>query len=101
MQTAVYLVHFKSSLKHARHYLGFVENSQRVIDRLHKHVNGNGAAITRAAAAAGIDLVLVRTWRGKSRKFERRLKLQKHHPRLCPVCNPGGYAGRSKHTRNE
>jgi hypothetical protein len=40
----------------------------------------------------------VRTWQGKSRRFERRLKLQKHHPRLCPVCNPHGYAKRTRRT---
>ena len=98
MQTAVYLVHFKQPLRHARHYLGFVEDSKKVIERLHRHLNCNGAALTRAAAAAGIGFVLVRTWRNKGRKFERRLKRQKHHPRLCPVCNPGGYAARSKRT---
>jgi hypothetical protein len=98
MQTAVYLVHFKQPLRHARHYLGFVENSKAVLDRLHRHINGNGAALMRAAAAAGIEFVLVRTWQGKSRRFERRLKLQKHHPRLCPVCNPAGFASRTRRT---
>ena len=90
METAVDLVHFDRPLHHARHYLGFVEDCQTVTDRLHRHVSGNGAALTRAAAAAGIAFVLARTWRGKSRRFERRLKRQKHHPRLCPVCDPGG-----------
>ena len=57
-----------------------------------------GAALTRAVSRAGIGLAIVRTWQGKSRRFERRLKNQKHHTRLCPLCNPSGFAGRTRRT---
>jgi hypothetical protein len=48
----------------------------------------------------GIVFVLVRTWEGKRTSFERRLKQQKHHSRLCPVCNPQGYLRRTVRMRD-
>lgn len=94
MATAVYLLHFDRPFKHARHYVGFVEEADKVASRLQRHADGDGAALTRA----GIGLAIVRTWQGKSRRFERRLKNQKHHTRLCPLCNPSGFAGRTRRT---
>lgn len=98
MATADYLLHFERSFKHARHYVGFVEDEGKVSDRLKRHADGGGAALTRAVSRAGIGLAIVRTWQGKSRRFERRLKNQKHHTRLCPLCNPSGFAGRTRRT---
>jgi predicted GIY-YIG superfamily endonuclease len=81
----IYLLHFDTPFHHAKHYLGFAENS--VEKRVERHQQGQGAALTKAAVAAGVKLELVRTWKG-DRRLERQLKNRKNTPRLCPVCNP-------------
>jgi hypothetical protein len=48
----------------------------------------------------GIRFLHVRTWWGKDKRFERKLKNQKHHSRLCPVCNPDGYVKRTTRMRD-
>jgi predicted GIY-YIG superfamily endonuclease len=81
----IYLLHFDPPFHHAKHYLGFAVNS--VDKRVERHRQGNGAALTKAAVAAGVKLMLVKTWEG-DRALERQLKNRKNTPRLCPVCNP-------------
>lgn len=85
MAQSVYLLHFDTPLKHARHYLGW---SIDVESRLKHHLKGTGAKIVAAAVRAGIKVSLVRQWVDKDRNFERQLKNQNNSPRLCPVCNP-------------
>jgi predicted GIY-YIG superfamily endonuclease len=80
----VYLIHFNTPYKHARHYLGYASNLDA---RLTAHINGNGARLMEVIADAGIHWQLVRTWDG-DRAAERKLKDQHNSPRLCPVCNP-------------
>lgn len=80
----VYLLHFDPKLHHASHYIGFAKSS--IEERVLQHQQGQGAALTKAAVAAGIELKLVRFWEG-DRALERRLKNQKNAPRLCPICN--------------
>jgi predicted GIY-YIG superfamily endonuclease len=80
----VYLLHFDPKLHHASHYIGFAKSS--IEQRVLQHQQGQGAALTKAAVAAGIELKLVRSWEG-DRALERRLKNQKNAPRLCPICN--------------
>lgn len=80
----VYLIHFDSPHRHAAHYLGFTKGP--VEDRLDEHRRGQGARLLQVINEAGIGWRLVRTWKG-DRKLERRLKRQRHGPRLCPVCN--------------
>jgi len=89
----VYLLHFSSPYKRARHYLGWTMHNLEF--RLAHHANGTGAGLTRAAAAAGITWQVTRTWVA-DHDFERRLHDQHNNARLCPVCNPEGWARRAK-----
>lgn len=82
----VYLLHFASPLRHARHYVGFTAGE--LAERLSDHAAGTGAKIMRAVRAQGIDFDCVRHWDGVTRAFERRIKLDKNVSRLCPVCTP-------------
>jgi len=86
----VYLLHFARPLGdpsnprgQAQHYLGSADDLEA---RLERHRQGNGAAIMRAALAAGITWEVARTWDG-GRDLERKLKRQHNSPRLCPICN--------------
>jgi hypothetical protein len=83
----IYLLHFDKPLKHARHYLGFAEES--VAQRVSKHRKGQGARLTQVVAEAGIDMQLSRIWPDADRNFERRLKNGKNVPKLCPICVVG------------
>ena len=89
----VYLLHFERPLGNpatphgqARHYIGSCWDLET---RCKEHAHGAGAAIMRAAGAAGIPWQVVRTWEG-GRKLERKLKARHDAPGLCPVC--GGRA---------
>lgn len=78
----VYLLHFSSPYKHARHYLGYTEDLQA---RMSRHLSGNGARLVEVVCSAGIVPVLVRVWDG-DRSLERKLKCRKNSPCLCPIC---------------
>jgi hypothetical protein len=83
----VYLIHFESPFKHAKHHLGWTEGPLEL--RLGDHRTGRGARLMKVVTAAGVDWRLARTWPDATRTFERRLK--KHSgTRYCPVCNPSG-----------
>lgn len=84
--STVYLIHFDPPYKHARHYMGWTDNG--VEQRLAEHRAGRGARLTQVAAAAGCELILVRTWSNTERAHERVLKNRKNAPRMCPLCNP-------------
>lgn len=84
----IYLLHFETPLKHARHYLGFTEMVGGLDARLAKHSSGHGARLMAAVSQAGIGFVLARTWKDGDRNYERHLKNSKNTPRLCPICNP-------------
>ncbi len=83
----VYLLHFATPYKHARHYLG---SSSHLDERLSLHKNGNGARPMEVIGEAGIGWELVRLWESDSREeslaLERRLKHRHESPRLCPIC---------------
>jgi hypothetical protein len=79
----VYLLHFASPYRHARHYIGWARNLEA---RLAHHRAGTGARLTAAASEAGIPFEVVRLWPGEDRHFERRLHNRKSGPRLCPIC---------------
>ena len=70
-----------------------IEAAAGAIRKLYRNLHTQ--TIDEHAEAAGIAFVLVRTWRGRDGRFEKRLKNQKHHSRLCPFCNPAGYAKRT------
>ena len=80
----VYLLHFSEPYKHARHYIGYADDLDA---RLARHRSGNGARLIQVIMDAGLDWRLARIWPDGDRKLERRLKNQKHGPRLCPICN--------------
>lgn len=96
MITAVYLVHYNHPRHHIRHGLRFISGPAKMVRHLHRHLDPD--AIDAQAAAAGTGFVLVRTWLGRDAAFERKLMRQKHHSRLCPVCNPERYARRTTKT---
>lgn len=81
----VYLLHFNTPYRQARHYLGFSDNLNQ---RLEAHKNGTGARLMEVINEAGIEWELARTWEG-DRKTEKALKRQKNSPRLCPICSGG------------
>ena len=89
----LYLIHLDPPLKHARHYLGFVQRRQdmtvdeAVATRLDYHRAGRGSRFLKAAYAAGCVLKVVRTWEDGTQNDERRLKGHSSTP-LCPICNP-------------
>lgn len=80
----VYLVHFHEKYRHCEHYLGW---SSDVDARQVRHKNGNGARLLQVLNENGIAYHVVRTWEGKTRSFERKLKRQKNSRRYCPICN--------------
>jgi predicted GIY-YIG superfamily endonuclease len=81
----VYLLHFDQPYKHARHYLGYSGNLEQ---RLAAHRAGYGARLMEVVAAAGISFTVARLWAEGDYQLEKRLKHQKHHSRLCPICHP-------------
>lgn len=83
MAQGVYLLHFSQPYKHAAHYIGF---AKKMNTRIMHHRNGTGARLTQVAVEAGIELITARTWEGKGRDFERRLKNCKKPSRFCPFC---------------
>lgn len=82
----LYVLHFAEPLgseKHrARHYAGYAVN---VYARFEIHLQGRGAAITRAARLRGIKIYIAAILPG-DRNDERRLKRQKNLKRVCPIC---------------
>ena len=89
LRRRVYLLHFydpttsdSARLHHAGHYCGMAED---VSARLAEHGTKHGAKLTYAARQAGLSWVVAAVFVG-GRSLERRLKAQKHGPRLCPIC---------------
>lgn len=82
----VYLLHFDTPYRHARHYVGFVNGAETLEGRLERHRRGDGARLIQVITRAGIGFRLARVWPDGDRNFERRLKNQKNSPRLCPIC---------------
>lgn len=96
MASIVYLVHYQQPRHHHRHAVCVLQAPAGVVRKLYRHLDTQ--PIDPLAREAGIRFVLVRTWGGRGEAFERKLKRQKHHSRLCPVCNPTGCARRTKQT---
>lgn len=78
----VYLIHFDTPYKHARHYIGWTPNLER---RLRQHRQGEGARLLAVIKDAGITWRLARTWEG-GRDVERRLKNWHKAREMCPIC---------------
>ena len=78
----VYLLHFDTPYRHARHYLGYTVN---VDQRLAMHAAGRGARLLEVLKSEGITFTVA--WvRVGDRALERRLKDRHESPRLCPIC---------------
>jgi len=83
----IYLICFEEKFQHAGHYLGFVEDENDGLEkRLQLHRSGNGSRLLRAVAAAGINFDVVRTWSGRSRSDERKMKNAGGGCRYCLKC---------------
>lgn len=83
----VYLIHFRTPLKHAKHYLG----SAACLDfRIEQHRTGNGSRLMEVIAQEGIAWDISRLWRCESpheaRILEARLKRRHSGVELCPRC---------------
>ncbi len=88
----IYLLHFQQRYHHAAHYMGYTEDLER---RLQEHRSGIGSRLLAVIARAGIAWELAQTWPG-DRRTERRFKMQKNSPRLCPICRQLKQAQRRK-----
>jgi predicted GIY-YIG superfamily endonuclease len=77
----VYLLHFTSPYRHARHYRGWTADLDA---RLAQHRAGQGARLMTVIRDAGIGFVVAKTEPG-TRARERQLK-QRGAGRDCPVC---------------
>jgi len=80
----VYLLHFSEPFGHARHYVGVTSRAD-VNERLAEHRSGRGARLCAYAVAAGIKLILARTWEGVPRFTELKLK-GRGKRKICPLC---------------
>lgn len=78
----VYLICLAKHYFHARHYVGSSVDPER---RLREHRSGRGSHFTKAIAAAGIEMRIVRLWPGE-RYDEVLFKLGKNAARSCPDC---------------
>lgn len=94
MSAVCYLLHFSRPFGRARHYLGMTTNLKR---RMRLHRKGQGAAILRAARAAGITWRRVRLWEIPEgytpREYEIALKRRHDSPSLCPRCRKAARHG--------
>lgn len=79
----VYLIHFDTPLKHAKHYLGYSKNNVR--ERVQKHRTGKGARLMDAVTRQAITWHVSRTWDGDY-ELESMLKRQHNARDLCPTC---------------
>ena len=82
----VYLLHFATPYRHARHYVGYSRNRQTFARRREYHRNGTGARLMEVVCGAGIDFTVGRTWQEGDRTTDRRLKNSGGASRYCPVC---------------
>ena len=81
----IYLICMSRRYEHARHYLGWTGKDD-VEERLGHHRAGNGSRLLRAAVQCGIELEVVRTWRG-TRGDERVMHRRRSNVRYCPRCS--------------
>ena len=100
----VYLIHFETPYKHARHYLGSTDNLSR---RLFEHATGTGARLMQVIQRAGIRYHVAKVWQGEDAwkqalvywrhcplprilqddlEWEYALKTWKNSPKLCSTC---------------
>jgi len=101
---AVYLIHFAEPYRHAKHYLGYCDDTHHGTDlavetRVDFHRRKRGSKLLKAVVEAGIDFKVVRVWPYAGRTFERKLKCQSSTP-YCPECNPKTWMNRGLNNGN-
>jgi predicted GIY-YIG superfamily endonuclease len=81
----IYLLHFDTPYKHAKHYIGWTLDLDR---RIEEHQAGNTASgrLMAVIAQAGIKFQLARVWTEATRSYERSLKRRGGASRICPLC---------------
>jgi hypothetical protein len=84
----LYLLHFNTPYRHARHYLGYTTDELHLLDRLQTHRLGTGARLLQVIGEAGIRWQLARVWPSGDRHAERRIKNTHGLAPYCPLCNP-------------
>lgn len=84
----VYLLHFARKLGRVQHYVGYTTDETTLPKRMHAHRTGRGGRLPNAMRLHGIDFEIARIWPDGNQAFERRLKKTRHHPSLCPICQP-------------
>lgn len=78
----IYLIHFRTPLAHARHYVGWSTN---LVGRLRRHKAGAGSRLMEVVTNLGIEWEVSRLWYG-DRARERQIKKRGGMSRLCPLC---------------
>ena len=94
-QGTIYLIHFSTPYKHAKHYTGWALDLKA---RLAEHEEGRGARLLQVIKAAGISWRLARTWPG-DRQRERELKNMGGASRRCPHCGITPQADHKPHSQ--
>lgn len=80
----IYLLHFHTPYKHAKHYLGYSEKNYE--KRIEHHRRGTSKAkLMTAVKKAGISFDVALIIPNVDRAEEKRLKLR-GKGRLCPIC---------------
>jgi len=81
----VYILHFEEPYYHARHYVGYTEDTGR---RFKEHFNchSSGSPLIQAALEAGIKITVSRIYFDGGRELERKIKKSHHTHRFCPIC---------------
>lgn len=82
----VYLLHFDTPYRHARHYTGYARDAKALTRRIEHHAKGTGARLMQVVSGAGIGFKLARTWPDGTRDDERKLKNRHGASRYCPLC---------------
>lgn len=80
----VYLIHFNTPFKHAKHYVGWTTDLEA---RLADHRAGSGSALMAAVNDAGIGWSVVATWQKVDRFFERKMHRLHGVGKYCPACS--------------
>lgn len=88
---AVYLIHFDTPYKHAKHYAGY-SSRKDVTKRLDEHKANQGANLMKVVNNAGISWHVSRIWKDGTRAKEKQIK-QNGKSRYCPDCKAQSKAG--------
>lgn len=84
MKVDLYLLHFDTPYKHAKHYLGIAYSG--IENRIEDHRNGRGANITKVLKANNITFTVAKTWLQVPRKSEMKMK-GRGLTEYCPICS--------------